>query len=359
MPSHLTTKGRGAQTDPPNRFESAHCEDDFEQLDEDEAYFQTLRKVPTQYLPDATQSIITQNDSPDIPFRFSINPYRGCAHGCIYCYARPGHEYLGMNAGLDFESKIMVKENAPLLLRKELNRPSWQPETIVVSGVTDCYQPAERKFRITRGILEVLLEARQPGGIITKNVLVLRDIDLIAEMARLRLIHVFVSITTMDAELARTMEPRTASPAAKLRAIKELSAAGVPVGVMVAPIIPGLTDDQIPSVLEAASEAGAQSAGFTLVRLPLSVEPIFRDWLAKMYPLKKERVESLLRSSRDGKLSDSTFGQRMRGTGPYAEQIATTFQVFRKKYKLDKGLPELDATQFRPPVASNGQLSLF
>ena len=351
--------GRGAQIDPPNRFESARVEDDFEQLAGDEAFFQQLRKVPTQYLPDATQSIITQNDSPDIPFRFSINPYRGCAHGCAYCYARPGHEYLGMNAGLDFESKIMVKEDAPRLLRKELNRPGWAPETIAISGVTDCYQPAERQFRITRGLLEVMLEARQPCGIITKNVLVLRDLDLIAQLAGRRLIHVLLSITTLDAELARNMEPRTATPEARLRAVRELSAAGVPVGVMVAPVVPGLTDDEMPAILSAAAEAGARSAGWQMLRLPLAVEPIFRDWLARHYPLKQARVESLIRSLRDGKLSDAQFGRRMRGSGPYAEQIAATFKVFKKKHGLDRGLPSLDLSQFRPPVAPSGQRSLF
>ena len=351
--------GRGAQIDPPNRFESARVEDDFEQLAGDEAFFQQLRKVPTQYLPDATQSILTENDSPDIPFRFSINPYRGCAHGCAYCYARPGHEYLGMNAGLDFESKIMVKEDAPRLLRKELCRPGWAPETIAISGVTDCYQPAERQFRITRGLLEVMLEARQPCGIITKNVLVLRDLDLIAQLAEQRLIHVLVSITTLDAELARTMEPRTATPEARLRAVRELSAAGVPVGVMVAPIVPGLTDDEMPAILSAAAEAGAQTAGWQMLRLPLAVEPIFRDWLARHYPLKQPRVESLIRSLRDGKLSDAQFGRRMRGSGPYAEQIAATFKVFKKKHGLDRGLPSLDPSQFRPPATPTGQRSLF
>jgi DNA repair photolyase len=359
-PLNPGTKGRGTSLRPPNRFESTRLEDDFEQLAADEAYFAGLRKVSTQYLPDATQSILTQNNSPDIPFRYSINPYRGCAHGCAYCYARPGHEYLGMNAGLDFESKILVKEDAPRLLRKELNRPGWSPEeTIAISGVTDCYQPAERRFRITRGLLEVLLEARQPCGIITKNVLVLRDLDLLAKLAELRLVHVLVSITTLDAELARSMEPRTATPEARLRAVRELTAAGVPVGVMMAPIVPGLTDDEIPGVLTAAAEAGARSAGWQMLRLPLAVEPIFRDWLARHYPLKQQRVEGLIRGMRDGKLSDSQFGRRMRGTGPYAQQIAATFNVFKKKLALDRGLPELDGSQFRPPAQPSGQMALF
>jgi DNA repair photolyase len=265
-----------------------------------------------------------------------------------------------MNAGLDFESRILVKEDAPRLLRKELNRPGWSPEeTIAISGVTDCYQPAERKFRITRGLLEVLLEARQPCGIITKNALVLRDLDLIAQLAGLRLIHVLVTLTTLDAELARVMEPRTATPEARLRAVRELSAAGVPVGVMVAPIVPGLTDEEIPAILSAAAEAGARSAGWQMLRLPLAVEPIFRDWLAGQYPLKRERVEGLIRSVRDGNLSDSQFGRRMCGSGPYAEQIAATFKVFKKRFGLDRRLPELDATHFRPPVTPIGQKSLL
>ena len=354
-----TVKGRGAGISPPNRFESARTEDDFEQLVDDEAFFEQLRKTPTQYLPDATQSILTSNDSPDIPFRFSINPYRGCAHGCAYCYARPGHEYLGMNAGLDFETRIMVKEDASRLLRKELNRPGWIPETIAISGVTDCYQPAERRFRITRGLLEVMLEARQPCGIITKNALVLRDLNLLRQLAERRLIHVFLSITTLDAELARKMEPRTATPEARLRAVRELTAAGVPVGVMVAPIVPGLTDDELPAILTAAADSGAGSANWQMLRLPLAVEPIFRDWLARDYPLKQERVEGLIRGMRDGKLSDAQFGRRMRGSGPYAEQIAATFKVFKKKLGLDRGLPELDASQFRPPVGPSGQRTLF
>lgn len=353
-------KGRGTALQPPNRFESTRTEDDFEQLAEDEAYFEQLRRVPTQYLDDATQSILTQNDSPDIPFRFSINPYRGCAHGCVYCYARPGHEYLGMNAGIDFESKILVKQDAPRLLRRELNRRGWSPdETIAISGVTDCYQPAERKYRITRGLLEVMLEARQPCGLITKNALVLRDLDLLRQLAQRQLVHVFVSITTLDAELARVMEPRTATPEARLRAVCELHGAGVPVGVLMAPIVPGLTDDEIPAVLTAAADAGARSAGWQMLRLPLAVEPIFRDWLARQYPLKRDRVEGLIRSIRDGQLSDSEFGRRMRGSGPYAEQIAATFKVFKKKFGLDRGLPRLDPSQFRPPTDAEGQMSLF
>jgi DNA repair photolyase len=351
--------GRAAQIRPPNRFESAHRQDDFEQLEPDDELVADRRAIPTQFLPDDSKTIIRENDSPDVGFRFSINPYRGCEHGCVYCYARPGHETLGMDAGLDFETKILVKHDAARLLRRELARPAWDGEFIAISGVTDCYQPIERKLRLTRSCLEVLLEARQPVGIITKNVLMLRDLDLLAPMAELRLVHVNLSVTTLDGELARTMEPRTATPAAKLRAIAELTAAGVPTRVMVAPIVPGLTDEHVPAVLEAAAAAGAKAAGFVLLRLPFAVLPIFQDWLARNFPLKKDRVEALIRSTRGGRMSDPRWGSRMRGEGPYAEQIARTFKVFAKKYGLDGPLPPLDSSQFRRPIDANGQKSLF
>ena len=351
--------GRAAQIRPPNRFESAHRADDFEQLADDDELFSERRVVQTQYLPDDSKTIIRENDSPDVPFRYSINPYRGCEHGCVYCYARPGHETLGLDAGLDFESKILVKYDAAKLLRRELARPAWDGDFIAMSGVTDCYQPVERKLRFTRACLEVMLEAWQPVGIITKNVLMLRDLDLLAPMAELRLVHVNLSITTLDAELARTMEPRTAAPSAKLRAIAELSAAGVPTRVMVAPIVPGLTDEETPNILKAAAEAGAQSAGYVLLRLPFAVLPIFQDWLARNFPLKKDRVESLIRSTRGGRMSDPRWGSRMRGEGAYAEQIERTFRVFAKKYGLDGPLPPLDSSQFRRPIDAAGQRSLF
>jgi DNA repair photolyase len=310
-------------------------------------------------LPDASKSIIAENDSPDVGFRYSINPYRGCEHGCAYCYARPTHELLGMDAGLDFETKVLVKHQAAELLRAELARPSWSVETIAISGVTDCYQPAERRFRLTRGLLEVLLETRQPTGIITKNALVLRDLDLLEEMARRRLAHVTLSVTTLDAALARTMEPRTSSPSARLRAIAELSAAGVPTSVMIAPIVPGLTDREVPAILRAARDAGAQSAGYVLLRLPLAVQPVFMEWLARNYPTAKEKVESLVRDTRGGKLYQSQWGSRQRGSGPYADQVAQTFRVFARKYGLDRPLPEYDRSQFRTPLPQQGQLRLF
>ena len=352
--------GRGAQSAPPNRFERVHVEEDFEQVEgEYRSGEQPLeRRVPTTFLPNDTRRIICENDSPDVGFRFSINPYRGCEHGCAYCYARPGHETLGLNAGIDFETKILVKHDAALLLRRELAAPSWQGETIAISGVTDCYQPAERQFRVTHSCIEVLLEARQPFGIITKNALVLRDLDLLAEAARLRLVHVYLSITTLDAELGRTMEPRTSSPAGRLRAVKELSAAGVPVGIMVAPIVPGLTDSETPAILEAAAAAGAGAAGYVLLRLPLAVRPIFEDWLERNYPLKAERVRALIRSTRRGKMYTSQWRVRQRGEGAYAEQIGNNFKVFARRYGLDGSLPEHDRSLFTPPVV-DGQGRLF
>jgi DNA repair photolyase len=253
----------------------------------------------------------------------------------------------------------MVKLRAPQLLRDALCKPSWNGDFLAMSGVTDCYQPAERHFRLTRGLLEVAAEARQAIGIITKNALVTRDLDLLGPMAAARLAQVNVSITTLDAELARTMEPRTSTPAAKLQAIRTLSAAGVPVRVMIAPVVPGLTDHEMPRLMEAAAEAGATCAGFTLLRLPLAVEPIFLDWLTRRFPDKRERVESLVRQTRDGKLYRAEFGTRMRGTGNYAEQIKRSFDVFRRKFGLDRPAPEFDLTLFRPPRASSGQTTLF
>jgi DNA repair photolyase len=360
MPEHLPTAvGRSAGKTPPNRFLPIHVEADFEQLVGDDELLAHERRVRTLFFEDATQSIIASNDSPDIPFSYSLNPYRGCEHGCVYCYARPTHEYLGFDAGLDFESRIMVKTRAPELLRDALCKPSWNGDFLAISGVTDCYQPAERHFRLTRGLLEVALEARQAIGIITKNALVARDVDLLAPLAADHLTKVYVSITTLDAELARTMEPRTSNPVAKLRAIRTLSSAGVPVRVMIAPIVPGLTDHEMPRIMEAAAEAGATDAGYTLLRLPLAVEPIFVDWLARHFPDKRERVESLIRQTREGKLYRAEWGTRMRGTGNYAEQINQSFHVFRRKFGLDRPSKDFDLTLFRPPRASSGQTMLF
>jgi DNA repair photolyase len=350
--------GRGSNLAPPNRFESMRQEADWEQLTDDELSADE-RRVPTVFLPDNAATLIRENDSPDVGFRFSINPYRGCEHGCAYCYARPTHETLGMNAGIDFETKILVKHDAVSLLRRELNDRRWRCEPITISGVTDCYQPAERRFKLTRGILEVLLEARQPACVITKNALVLRDLDLVGPMAAQNLLSVGMSITTLDAELARRLEPRTATPAARLRAVRELSAAGVPVRAMVAPLIPGLNDCEIPAILEAAKEAGARGANFVMLRLPFAVAPIFIAWLQEHLPLAAERVESLIRQMRGGRPYKSEFGTRMRGRGSYAEGIQKTFKLFAHKLGLDQPWPELDASHFRPPRRDGGQLPLF
>jgi DNA repair photolyase len=359
MTEEPTVHGRGSSLRPPNRFGQMHAQSDLEQVALDAEYLAALERVPTQYLPDASRSIVSENDSPDIPFRYSINPYRGCQHGCAYCYARPTHEYLGLNAGIDFESRIFVKHRAAELFRDWLNRPGYVPEPVMMSGVTDCYQPAEREYRLTRGLLEVALEARQPIGIVTKNALVTRDLDLLAEMTRLRLVGVAVSVTTLDPVLARVMEPRTSQPSARLRALQELSAAGIPTRVMVAPIIPGLNDMELPEILAAAASAGAQSAGYVLLRLPLTVRPVFEEWLERTQPDKAEKVLSLIRSTRDGEMYDAQFGSRMRGTGIIAGQIEQMFRIFRARHGLDRPSTPLDASQFRPPRSSSGQLRLF
>jgi DNA repair photolyase len=351
--------GRGSQINPPTRFALPYYEADLEHVEHDTEYLDSLRNPRTEYFPDASRSIVTENDSPDIGFRFSINPYRGCAHGCAYCYARPYHEYLGLNAGLDFETKVFVKEDAPELFREFLNRDKWQPEQIGLSGVTDCYQPVERHYQLTRRILEVAVEARQPMSVITKNALITRDIDLLQNLASENLVHVNVSITTLDAALARSLEPRTTTPAARLRAVKELSAAKVPVRVLVAPIIPGLTDCEIPSILEAAKEAGAMHAGYTILRLALTVAPVFREWLQRERPDHLERIEGRVRNMHGGKLNDSEFGRRMTGSGEMAEQIRNLFRLFRRRHGLDGGLPDYDCTRFRPPLPKTGQLRLF
>lgn len=354
-----TTMRHGSMIDPPNRFDKTQSEPDLEHLEWDQEYLSQLHERRVEYLTDASKTIVSENNSPDIPFRYSLNPYRGCLHGCSYCYARNSHEYLGFNAGLDFETKIVVKHDAALLFREFLSKDAWQPEEVVFSGVTDCYQPAEREFRLTRQCLEVALECRLPVGIVTKNALVVRDLDLLREMASLRLVHVNVSVTTLDAELARNMEPRTSIPTARLRAVEMLAQAGIPTRVMVAPIIPGLNDSEIPSILEAAKVAGALAASYILLRLPLTVEPVFREWLSRTQPLKVQKIEGLIRETRDGNLSSSDWGKRMVGTGPIAEQVRGLFQIFVKKFGLDRSLPPHDFSRFRPAKPRSGQLRLF
>lgn len=351
--------GRGSELNPPNRFQVPRAELDPEHLEHDEEFWAEQSNLKTEFLIDASKSIISENDSPDIPFRYSLNAYRGCEHGCAYCYARPSHEYLGLNAGVDFESKIFVKERAPELFRQFLSRPKYQPELIVMSGVTDCYQPAERRFRLTRACLEVAAEFRQPVGIITKNALVVRDLEVLTALNRQRLVEVNISLTSLDQELTQSLEPRTSSPAAKLRAIRALTEAGIPVRVMVSPIIPGLNDSSIPAVLEAAREAGAQAASYILLRLPLTVLPVFQEWLQRTHPTQRERIEHLIQNTRQGNLNSSQFGERMRGTGAIAEQIQQTFRVFRRKLGYAEQLPTLDYSRFEVPRPRSGQLTLF
>ncbi len=349
----------GSHVDPPNRFESIRAVPDQEHLAWDTEHLQEHLHRKIEYLEESSKSIVTENRSPDINFRYSVNPYNGCVHGCSYCYARPYHEYLGFNAGLDFETKILVKKDAPRLLRDFLARDAWTPEWIAFSGITDCYQPAERTYQLTRQCLDVCREAKQPAGIVTKNALVVRDLDVLAPMAAQNLAHVSVSITTLDPELARVMEPRTSIPQARLRAIQELSRAGVPTKVMVSPIIPGLNDSEIPAILAAAAEAGAVSASYILLRLPQTVEPVFLEWLERTQPERQARILSRIRQCRDGQLSDAQFGDRMRGKGEIAEQIERIFSVFAKKHGLAQPLPELSCELFVHPVASDGQQRLF
>ncbi len=349
----------GSQINPDNRYEKVHHELDPEYLEWDREYLQDSLNRSIVYSDDDSQSIVSENQSPDIPFRYSVNPYRGCAHGCSYCYARVSHEYLGMNAGLDFETKILVKRKAPQLFREFLERRQWQPELIAFSGVTDCYQPAERKFLLTRQCLELALEFRQPISIVTKNALVVRDLDLLREMAKYALTHVYVSLTTLDAELARDMEPKTSTPAARLRAISELAAAGVPVGVMTAPIIPSLNDSELPDLLTAAKQAGAQSAGYILLRLPLTVEPVFIEWLQRTQSPAAKRVLSRIRQTRGGKLYQSNWAQRMSGQGEMADQIRQVFQLFARKQGLHEPLTPLRYDRFERPLPKTGQLRMF
>jgi DNA repair photolyase len=352
-------KGRGAAVQPANPYVSVRLESDFEHVAEDAEYLDQVGRPPTEYYPDESQSIVTENDSPDVGFRYSVNPYRGCSHGCSYCYARPYHEYLGLSAGLDFETKVFVKYRAAELLRDFLARPAWRPETIAFSGVTDCYQPAEREFLLTRACLEVAAECRQPIGIITKNALVTRDIDVLQRLAEYQAVCVSLSITTLDPQLARFMEPRTSSPEARLRAIRELTAAGIPTNVMTAPIIPGLNDSEMPAILAAAREAGAQWAGYVLLKLPTTVKDVFTDWLRRTYPDRAQRVESLIRSTRAGRLSDSQFGRRQVGTGNLAELIADTFSLWTKKLGFHEKHGELNSDAFIPSHGATGQLRLF
>jgi DNA repair photolyase len=350
MAVEAAIKGRGAIGNPRNRFETIEIERDEE--------VPGPERVETELLRDTSRSVIAYNDSPDVGFSASVNPYRGCEHGCVYCYARPFHEYLGFSAGLDFESKILVKENAPELLRKELSSPKWKPQTLAMSGVTDCYQPAERRLEVTRRCLEVLAEFRNPVGVITKNELVTRDIDILQELAAHDAAVVMLSITTLDPEVARRMEPRASHPRDRLKAIERLAAAGIPVGVMVAPVVPAITDHEMPKILEAAAAAGARTAGYVVMRLPGAVAGLFERWLEEHFPDRKEKVLNRVRDLRGGQLYDPRFGNRMRGEGLFADQIRVTFQTFKRRYGLDQPFPELSTAAFRVPGRVE-QLGLF
>jgi DNA repair photolyase len=352
-------KGRGACTNPPNRFEATHHELNLEQLAQDDDYLEALGRPATEFLPDQSRSVIAENDSPDVGFEVSINPYRGCEHGCIYCYARPTHEYLGFSAGLDFETRILVKHDAPELLRKALSSPRWQPRVLGLSGVTDAYQPVERRLGLTRRCLEVLLEYRQAVAIITKNRLVTRDLDLLSELARHAAAGVFISITSLDDELAGRLEPRTTRPAGRLKTIASLAEAGVPAGVMVAPVIPGLTDHEMPAILKAAANAGARFAGYTLLRLPMAVSGLFQDWLGQHYPDRKEKILGRIRAVRGGRLNEARFGVRMRGEGPAAELLSQIFHTACRRDGLNRHPWPVSTAAFRRPAPAGGQLMLF
>ncbi|MFO0856454.1 MAG: PA0069 family radical SAM protein [Phycisphaerales bacterium] len=370
-------KGRGAGINPANRFESTSLVAEGEWLEsvrcEQLAAQPTeaiRRGIDTHIFDDDSKSVLNKVESPDLPFSVTLNPYRGCEHGCIYCYARPGHEYLGLSSGLDFETKIFAKRDVATLLRKELSKPSWiqkdengEPvvQPIMMAGVTDVYQPIEAELGLTRQCLQVMLDTRQPVTMITKSKLILRDIDILKELAAKNLVRVAISVTTLDNQLASIMEPRAAAPRGRIDVIRTLASAGVPVMVMTAPIIPGLNDSEIPSLLREASRAGAIGAGYVLLRLPFQIKAIFIEWLQRHFPQRAAKIEALIRDTREGELYQSKFFERGRGTGALADQIRVTFEVFRKKYKLAARMPVLDTKSFRALSGRDvvGQLGLF
>lgn len=343
-------RGRGSASNPKNRFEAIEIAPEPSDFDE-------VSSPATRFFADSSKTVIAYNDSPDVGFDASINPYRGCEHGCVYCYARPTHEYLGFSAGLDFETKIMIKQRAPELLRQELSSPRWEPKVLALSGVTDCYQPVEKRLKLTRRCLEVLLEFRNPAAIVTKNFLVTRDIDILRELARYDCAAVFISLTTLDQKLSGLMEPRASRPARRLAAIEALSCAGIPVGFLLAPMIPGLTDAEAPALVQAAARAGARFGGYVPLRLPHGVKGLFESWLERHYPEKKDKVFNRIRSVRGGKLNDPNFHSRMRGEGIFAEQIAELFRVACKKAGIGERRPALSTEHFRRP--GGPQLALF
>ncbi len=370
-PPFAPRKGRGAQTNPTGRFERFQVEDDLEALAGAAAAARAAETVddttddllplprPTEYLPDPSRTALTFNQSPDLPFDASLNPYRGCEHGCAYCYARPTHEYLGYSAGLDFETKILVKERAPELLRKELASPRWMPQVVALSGVTDAYQPIERKLELTRRCVAVFAEFRNPITVITKNALVTRDIDLFQVLARDGAVSVSLSLTTLDPELQRALEPRASSIRERLRAIEALAQAGIPTGAMLGPVIPGLTDHEIPALLEAARNAGASHASYIVLRLPHGLKTLFDEWLKTHQPLRRDKVLHRLESLRGGRLNDPRFGTRLKGEGNFADQIGATFRIWSRRHGLDRPGPALSTAAFRRPGGRQLELGLY
>jgi DNA repair photolyase len=346
-------RGRAAAYNPPTRFDPLYLEEDPEALEEAER-----RRVPTEFFADQTRQVLSKNDSPDIPFTFSINPYRGCEHGCIYCYARPSHEYLGFSAGLDFETKIVVKRDIALRLAEAFEKPSWKPQPVMVSGNTDCYQPAERRLRLTRACLEVFLAYRNPVSLITKNALVLRDLDLLEALAAHNLVHVTLTVTSLKPDLIQAMEPRTSRPEARLRAIETLAARGIPVSVMVGPVVPGLTDEEMPEILQAAAERGATHAYYVMLRLPGVVRELFLRWVEDTFPDRKAKIVNRLRDLRGESLTDPRFGVRMRGEGEWADVVSRLFRITCRRLNLNGPRQELATGAFRRHP-SNGQLRLF
>jgi DNA repair photolyase len=354
---HQTLKGRGSSSNVAGRFDSLTLEK------ADDGWYQDeiVENLTETVLPDRARSVITSNNSPDVGFEVSINPYRGCAHGCVYCFARPTHSYLGLSPGLDFETKLFYKADAVNILEAELAKPKYVCKTIALGINTDGYQPLEKRLQVTRGILAVLTRCRHPVTIVTKSALIIRDLDLLTDLAKDKLVSVMVSVTSLTNDIKRTLEPRTASPQARLRVIEQLSGAGVPVGVLVAPVIPAITDHEIEDIMAAAKEAGASRAGYVLLRLPHELKIIFREWLAQHYPDRAKHVMSLINQSRGGKDYDSEFGTRMRGTGPYAELLRTRFDLAKRKlgFAGAEERYELDTSLFRPPLKPTPQLSLF
>jgi DNA repair photolyase len=351
-------RGRGAQVNPPNRFEPVRLSVLGETLDEAAREHPEGRQVQTVVLADRARTIINPVDSPDVGMKWTINPYRGCEHGCVYCYARPTHETFGLSCGLDFETRLFAKQDAPALLRRELASPKWRGEGITMSGITDPYQPIERRLGITRACLEVMAECGQPVSIITKSRLVTRDIDLLGSLAARHAAAVFISLTTLDPELSARMEPRASSPRDRLKAMEDLAAAGIPVGVMTAPIVPGLTDQEIPALIEAAAKAGATRAGWVMLRLPWQIKDVFLEWARREFPERAGKIESRIREMRGGKLYDPRATIRQRGEGAFAEQIASLHAMACRRHRMNNDRLELSSEAFQRPVV-NGQLGLF